>query len=93
MSIFGNRLTRVTCKTWDATQPDFAFPEQGDPEFSTSRLMDRPNLGLAFSGGGTRSASATLGQLRGLQQIGLLDKVRYYSCISGSSFTAIPFKV
>jgi hypothetical protein len=91
MSIFGNRLERVTCKTWDATQPDFVFPEQGDPEFIASELMDRPNLGLAFSGGGTRSASATLGQLRGLKHIGLLDKVRYCSCVSGSSLTTIAF--
>lgn len=91
MSIFGNRLKCVTCKTWDATQPGFVFPEQGDPEFMASELMDRPNLGLAFSGGGTRSASATLGQLRGLRHIGLLDKVRYCSCVSGSSFTTIAF--
>ena len=91
MSIFGNRLKRVNCKTWDATTDGFVFPEQGDPEFTASELMDRPNLGLAFSGGGTRSASATLGQLRGLVHIGLLDKVRYCSCVSGSAFVAIPF--
>jgi hypothetical protein len=91
MSIFGNRLKHVTCKMWDATQPGFAFPEIGDPELAVPELMDRPSLGLAFSGGGTRSASATLGQLRGLMHIGLLDKVRYCSCVSGSSFVTVPF--
>ena len=91
MSVFGNRLKHVTCKTWDVTQPDFVFPEQGDPEFMASDVIDRPNLGLAFSGGATRSASATLGQLRGFKHIGLLDKVRYCSVVSGSSLAAVAF--
>ena len=91
MSIFGNRLKYVTCKTWDATQPGFVFPEQGDPEFLSTELMDRPYLGLTFSGGGTRAASATLGQLRGLRHIGLLARTRYISCVSGSSIAIVPF--
>jgi hypothetical protein len=91
MSIFGNRLSHVTCRTWDATQPGFIFPEQGDPELVATDLMDRPNLGFAFSGGGTRTASAALGQLRGLRHIGLLDKARYCSCVSGSSLATVPF--
>ena len=91
MSIFGNRLKYVTCKTWDATQAAFSFPEQSDPQLKVDGLLDRPNLGLAFSGGGTRSASATLGQLRGLNALGLLNKARYISGVSGSSFILAPF--
>lgn len=86
MSIFDRRLRYVRTRLWDATSPDFIYPEMGDAELRVVGLSDRPNLGLAFSGGGTRSASATLGQLRGLRALGLLDRARYISCVSGSSF-------
>jgi hypothetical protein len=54
-------------------------------------LKDRPDLGIAFSGGGTRAATAELGQLRGLQQLGWLSRVRYVSAVSGGGWAAIPF--
>lgn len=91
MSIFSSRLKYVTTKVWDATPPDFAFPEIADPELKVKGLDEKPNLGLAISGGGMRSASATLGQLRGLYELGILQKARYLSCVSGSSFTATAF--
>ncbi|KPK06846.1 MAG: hypothetical protein AMJ56_14025 [Anaerolineae bacterium SG8_19] len=91
MPIFGNRLKNVTTKVWDATHSDFAFPEIADPEIKVAGLTEKPNLGLAISGGGTRSASATLGQLRGLNELGILQKARYLSCVSGSSFTSTAF--
>jgi hypothetical protein len=91
MSLFGERLKTVSCKIWDATRADFDFPERTDPELQVTELESRPNAGLAFSGGGTRSAAATLGQLRGLDELGLLDKVRYLSCVSGGSWTCVPF--
>lgn len=91
MSIFGNRLKHVTTKIWDTTRPDFAFPEIADPELKVAGLSEKPNLGLAISGGGTRSASAALGQLRGLYELGILQKVRYLSCVSGSSFISTAF--
>jgi hypothetical protein len=62
-----------------------AFPEDTLPE-----LAKRDDIGLAFSGGGTRSASMTLGQLRGLQHLGWLERVRYVSAISGGAWAAIP---
>lgn len=63
-----------------------AFPEDALPE-----LAKRDDIGLAFSGGGTRSATMTLGQLRGLQRLGWLERVRYVSAISGGAWAAIPF--
>ncbi len=60
------------------------FPE-------TDLLPDGPSFGIAFSGGGTRSATMALGQLRGLREIGVLDKVRYVSAISGGAWAAVPF--
>lgn len=86
MSIFDSKFKHVVCNTWDTTQSSFEFPEQAITE-----IADRKNVGLAFSGGGTRSASATLGQLRGLHETNLLNKAKYISCVSGGSWTCIPF--
>ena len=61
------------------------------PETGTGRAAQRPNLGVAFSGGGTRSMAATVGQLRGLRQNGWLDRVRYISAVSGGSWAAVPY--
>jgi hypothetical protein len=49
------------------------------------------DLGIAFSGGGTRSATATLGELRGLHENGWLAHVRYITAVSGGSWTSVPF--
>ena len=86
-----SRLKYVNCRTWDTTTNQFKFPEYNDSEFKQDYLSDRPNVGVAFSGGGTRSASATLGQLRGLDSLGLLENIRYLSCVSGGSWTCVPF--
>lgn len=37
------------------------------------------DLGVAFSGGGTRSAACTVGQLKALDELGLLPRVKYIS--------------
>ena len=91
MSALTNRVKYVTCKLWDATGDNFVFPEIGDPNFKVVELESKPNVGLAFSGGGTRSAACSLGQLRGLNELGLLKNVRYNSCVSGGAWTCLPF--
>ncbi len=50
-----------------------------------------PKTAVCFSGGGTRSLAATVGQLRGLAALGLLDQVGYLSCVSGSSWAVVPY--
>ena len=40
-------------------------------------------VGLAFSGGGIRSATFGLGVLEGLKAFGLLKKIHYLSTVSG----------
>lgn len=45
-------------------------------------------VGVCFSGGGSRSLSATLGQLRGLDFLGLLDKTLFISSVSGGSWAS-----
>lgn len=61
------------------------------PESDALGKMRPDDLGVAFSGGGTRSAAATLGELRGLRDSGWLDKVRYISAVSGGSWASVPF--
>ena len=48
----------------------------------------RPNnlIGLAFSGGGIRSATLNLGILQGLQELDLLRHLDYVSTVSGGGF-------
>jgi len=59
----------------------FNFPELELPE-----VYNRANVALAFSGGGSRSYVASLGYMRGLKDLGLLDKPRYISGTSGGSW-------
>nr|VFJ46002.1 MAG: Patatin-like phospholipase [Candidatus Kentron sp. FM]VFJ52145.1 MAG: Patatin-like phospholipase [Candidatus Kentron sp. FM]VFK09131.1 MAG: Patatin-like phospholipase [Candidatus Kentron sp. FM] len=48
-------------------------------------------VGFAFSGGGTRAAAATLGQLRALRELGWLSRADYISAISSGSWTVVPY--
>jgi len=75
---------------WSVDKNDYM--KTGAPSFPEQTfLADRADLGLAFSGGGTRSASATLGALRGMNQNGWLSRVRYISAVSGGSWASVPF--
>ncbi|HJZ23598.1 MAG TPA: hypothetical protein VJ201_04030, partial [Candidatus Babeliales bacterium] len=58
-----------------------------------SKLLKRditkiPTIAVVASGGGMRATLATLGFLRGLEDIGLLDAVSYVSTLSGSTWLA-----
>jgi hypothetical protein len=61
------------------------------PEKAALDARHLSDLGIAFSGGGTRSATATVGQLRGLRENGWLQHVRYITAVSGGSWAAVPF--
>ena len=81
------RYWQVDPGYWSSAAPNLdAFPErQLDPPLAGA------DLAVAFSGGGTRSASASIGQLRGLLQNGWLDRVNYVTAVSGGSWAAVPF--
>ena len=81
------RYWQVEPGYWSSATPNLnSFPErQLDPPLAGA------DLGVAFSGGGTRSASASIGQLRGLVQNGWLDRVKYVTAVSGGSWAAVPF--
>jgi hypothetical protein len=63
----------------------------GFPEAARLNERRQHDLAIAFSGGGTRSAAATLGQLRALHEVGWLSRVRYVSAASGGAWGAVPY--
>jgi hypothetical protein len=79
------RYWTVPPDLWKGHQ-DWAVPEKA--ALDHRKVKD---LGIAFSGGGTRSAAATLGELRGLYENGWLKNVRYMTAVSGGSWTSVPF--
>ncbi len=44
--------------------------------------------GIALSGGGSRALSCALGQLRGLQALGVLSQVKFISAVSGGAWAS-----
>src|SRR3954465_7942145 len=61
------------------------------PETDRLRTLRPVDFGIAFSGGGTRSAAAVLGQLRALHELKWLESVRYMSAASGGAWGAVPY--
>lgn len=74
---------------WPSIPDQPYYPERDDPSFEY--LWQRPSFGIAFSGGGTRSASAVWGQLRGLDRLGWLDHAQYISSVSGGAWASVPY--
>jgi hypothetical protein len=70
--------------TWDA-----AFDDEVVKVTSRREIKERVRetlVGLAFSGGGIRSATFGLGILEGLKPFGLLKKIDYLSTVSGGGY-------
>ncbi len=53
---------------------------------ATKASLGGPQVGLCLSGGGTRAASCSMGALRALQSLGLLDRVQLLSTVSGGGW-------
>ena len=49
------------------------------------------NVGICFSGGGSVALVSALGQMRALNELGLLEKAKAISSISGGSWATVPF--
>jgi hypothetical protein len=77
-----NRVS-IQARVWPSNDRTYHFAEQAQ-----GGLPATPNTGVCFSGGGTRSMSATMGQLRGLTELGLVDRIRYISCVSGGAWAS-----
>jgi len=80
------RLKYVSARIYNTLDPGFVFPEETDES-----IKKRENFGIAFSGGGTRSASLTMGQMRSLDRIGILSRAKYVSAVSGGAWGSFPF--
>ena len=79
-------------KTWATPYAANEFPEAvNEGPLKVEHLDDRAAFGIAFSGGGTRAASAALGQLRALTTLGWMDQAKYVSAVSGGSWTVVPY--
>jgi hypothetical protein len=62
------------------------FPPEGWSQRLLTGMEPRHRIGLAFSGGGIRSATFNLGVLQGLQEFDLLRHIDYLSTVSGGGF-------
>lgn len=89
--VFFTVVERVAVRTWIVNDSGEPLPELADSELAVPWLKERPSFGLAFSGGGTRSASASLGQLRALHDLGWLRQARYIASNSGGSWISVPY--
>lgn len=71
------------------------FPLEGNVSAHEYALKPRTSganfVGVCFSGGGSRSLSATMGQLRGLKYLGLIDDVFFISSVSGGTWASAAY--
>ncbi len=65
--------------------PEVKFPRSESPDAYT-QAHEAQLLGLAFSGGGIRSATFNLGILQALAELGVLRWVDYLSTVSGGGY-------
>ena len=76
-------MAQIRARAWLSSAD---YPERSLPE-----LMAKPNVGLCLSGGGTRATCAAMGYMRGLLELGLLERFRYISAVSGGSWALLPY--
>lgn len=74
----------------DQTGANTVSDQQND--LKGARTSDLPSrIGLCLSGGGFRAAAFHLGTLTYLQRVGLLERVRVLSTVSGGTFTGAKY--
>src|SRR5882724_2273380 len=69
----------------DRRLPEIKFPHAASPD-PYAQAHETQLFGLAFSGGGIRSATFNLGILQALSELGLLRWVDYLSTVSGGGY-------
>ena len=68
-------------QVWQNAGTAYAWPED-----DVEAVASKPSVGVAFSGGGTRSYAASVGVAQALEALGLLSKIKYMSGVSGGSW-------
>jgi hypothetical protein len=81
----------LNARFWNTTEDTFQYPEVSDPDLTYRPLLNRPNTGIAISGGGTVSASLIMGYFYALQEMDVFDNIRYISGVSGGCWGSAPF--
>jgi hypothetical protein len=77
----------LSARVWQSLQE---FPSAADfPE--VEQLKNKPNTAIAFTGGGSRAYTASMGYLAGLNKLGLLGNIRYMGGISGGAWATTTF--
>mmetsp|Transcript_14298 Transcript_14298/g.21406 ORF Transcript_14298/g.21406 Transcript_14298/m.21406 type:complete len:569 (-) Transcript_14298:197-1903(-) len=85
IAVYGNLKTTA----WQSAD---SYPVPSDfPELSNPNIQARPNTGIAFTGGGSRSYLASIGYLSALSELGLIPNIRYLTGISGGSWATLTF--
>ena len=77
--------TVLNAKVWQST------PRGNEMSYNYPEIPDyvRPqSTAICFSGGGSRSYTASLGYMRALSDMGLMDNVRYITGVSGGSWAS-----
>src|SRR5206468_4736393 len=72
----------------ESNKPRSVTPATRDVQSTADRNNDGYFVGLALSGGGSRSANFAASCMFQLERLGLLEKVDYISSVSGGSLTA-----
>jgi hypothetical protein len=85
-----NDVDAVAVRTW-VIDTNSGVPELTDNELAVPWLRSRASFGIAFSGGGTRSAAASLGELRAMHALGWLHRARHITSNSGGSWATVPY--
>lgn len=88
----------ITCgRATDAPISFRAWQQEGDggkltfPELEDEIVQRKANVGIAFTGGGSRAMIAALGQLAALSELGLLKDIKYATGVSGGSWAVSLF--
>lgn len=89
--IFNPPGETVVTQVWKTDPRSSEFTVGPFPELKLKTVQAKKNVGVAVSGGGSRSATAFAGQLRGLNEINVLDDIRYISAVSGGAWAATPY--
>jgi len=74
--------TKATVLAWSSAEKPQDFPEAS---------LNLPKTGVCFSGGGTRAMNCAIGQMKGLDSLGLWNDIGYVSAVSGGSWASTIF--
>jgi hypothetical protein len=87
----GHRIEQLRGTAAMSLRPPATLSAGIYPFSSLERSSLASAIGLCLSGGGSRAAAASMGALRGLRCLGLLDEIAVLSTVSGGGWAGVPF--